>query len=81
VTGILYDFDLGIRQLGAQSVGVLTICTVIFGIAYTFFSLQNRFTAGGIRPTPEDEENGLDLAEMGVPAYDDSPRADEFSTM
>ncbi len=33
VTGILYDFDLGARQLGAQAVGALVICTVIFGIA------------------------------------------------
>jgi Amt family ammonium transporter len=69
VTGILYDVDLGLRQLGAQAVGVLVICTVIFGLAYGFFSLQNKFTKGGIRPTAEDEIAGLDGAEMGVPAY------------
>ena len=73
VTGILYDAGLGARQLGAQVVGVLVICTVIFGVAYAFFSIQDRMTEGGIRPTPEDEERGLDMAEMGVPAYDDSP--------
>jgi len=69
VTGILYDFGLGIDQLGAQAVGVLVICTLIFGLAYGFFYFQNKFTKGGIRPTAEDEIAGLDVAEMGVPAY------------
>jgi len=69
ITGILYDLDLGVRQLGAQAVGVLVICTVIFGLAYGFFYFQNKFTKGGIRPTAEDEIAGLDGAEMGVPAY------------
>jgi Amt family ammonium transporter len=69
ITGILYDFDLGLRQLGAQAVGVLVICTVIFGLAYGFFHFQNKFTKGGIRPSAEDEIAGLDGAEMGVPAY------------
>ncbi len=69
ITGILYDLDLGLRQLGAQAVGVLVICTVIFGLAFGFFHFQNKFTKGGIRPTAEDEIAGLDGAEMGVPAY------------
>jgi Amt family ammonium transporter len=73
VTGMLYDAGLGIRQLGAQAIGVLVICTVIFGIAYAFFAIQNRLTKGGIRPSSDDEERGLDLAEMGVPAYHDAP--------
>jgi Amt family ammonium transporter len=78
VTGVLYDVGLGFRQLGAQSVGALTICTVMFGTAYTFFRLQHRLTEGGIRPTEEDEYNGLDMAEMGVPAYDDSAVLDDL---
>ena len=49
VTGILYDFDLGVRQLGAQAVGALVICTVIFGIAFAFFKIQNAMMKGGIR--------------------------------
>jgi Amt family ammonium transporter len=73
VTGILYDAGLGIRQLGAQGVGALVLCTVIFGVAYAFFRVQDRLTEGGIRPTADDEERGLDLVEMGVPAYDDAP--------
>ena len=47
------------------------ICTVIFGLAYGFFKLQDKLTEGGIRPTAEDEIAGLDLVEMGVPAYSD----------
>jgi Amt family ammonium transporter len=70
VTGILYDFDLGIRQLGSQVAGALVICTVIFGIAYAFFKVQNAVMKGGIRSKPEDEIAGLDLPEMGVLAYD-----------
>jgi len=53
----------------------------MFGTAYAFFRLQDRFTTGGIRPTEEDEHNGLDLAEMGVPAYDDSPVPDALVTI
>ena len=70
VTGILYDFDLGIRQLGSQAAGAIVICTVIFGIALTFFKVQNKMMKGGIRSKPEDEIMGLDLPEMGVLAYD-----------
>ena len=81
VTGILYDAGLGVRQLGAQAVGALVICTVMFGIAFSFFRLQDRWTKGGIRPTEEDEQAGLDAAEMGVPAYDDTPVPDELATL
>jgi ammonia channel protein AmtB len=42
---------------------------VIFGIAYGFFTLQNKLTKGGIRPSEEDEIQGLDIPEMGVSAY------------
>ncbi|MEZ5168365.1 MAG: ammonium transporter [Acidimicrobiales bacterium] len=70
VTGILYDFGLGSGQLAAQAIGVLTIVTVIFGVAYAFFRIQDHLTKGGIRPLVEDEEAGLDLVEMGVGAYE-----------
>jgi ammonia channel protein AmtB len=43
--------------------------TVIFGIAFSFFKIQNAFTKGGIRSKEEDEIMGLDLPEMGVAAY------------
>jgi Amt family ammonium transporter len=70
VTGILYNFELGIRQLGSQAIGAAVIFTVMLGIAYAFFKIQNAVMKGGIRPTAEVEEQGLDLPEMGVLAYD-----------
>ena len=56
-------------QLGAQALGCLVLCTVIFGVAYTFFRIQDHLTEGGIRSDVDDEIAGLDLPEMGVLAY------------
>jgi ammonium transporter, Amt family len=56
-------------QLGAQALGVLVIWTVIFGIAYGFFKIQDKVMKGGIRPTEEMELEGMDLPEMGSLAY------------
>jgi Amt family ammonium transporter len=69
VTGILYDFELGLRQLGAQAIGAAVIVFVMGGIAYAFFKIQNAVMKGGIRPTEEVELQGLDRHEMGVLAY------------
>jgi Amt family ammonium transporter len=69
VTGVFYDFELGLKQLGAQAIGALVICTVIFGIAYAFFKIQNAVMKGGIRPTAEMEISGMDMPEMGAVAY------------
>jgi len=69
VTGILYDVGEGGSQLIAQAIGVLVICTVIFGVAYGFFKLQDKLMKGGIRSTEADELEGLDLPEMGMLAY------------
>jgi ammonium transporter, Amt family len=71
VTGILYDFELGIRQLGAQAIGALTIIFVMGGIAYAFWKISDALMKGGIRPAPEVEDAGLDRDEMGVLAYGD----------
>jgi Amt family ammonium transporter len=58
-------------QLGAQALGALVIWTVIFGISFAFFAIQNKVTKGGIRVSEEDEVTGLDIPEMGVAAYND----------
>jgi Amt family ammonium transporter len=76
VTGILYG-GTGAGQLAAQAIGALTILTVIFGIAFAFFKIQNALTKGGIRSTEEDEINGLDLPEMGALAYPEFEQAIE----
>jgi Amt family ammonium transporter len=66
VKGILYG-DAG--QLGAQALGALVIWTVIFGIAFAFFKIQNALMKGGIRPPAEEEIEGMDMIEMGAYAY------------
>ncbi|MBI4883374.1 MAG: ammonium transporter [Actinobacteria bacterium] len=66
IKGLFYG-DGG--QLGAQALGIGVIWTVILGLAFGFFKIQNRLTKGGIRSKEEDERAGLDLAEMGVLAY------------
>ncbi|MFN2593506.1 MAG: ammonium transporter [Actinomycetota bacterium] len=66
VRGLLYG-DAG--QLGAQIVSCVVLMTVMFGIAYAFFSIQNRLTKGGIRSEEAHERLGLDMPEMGVLAY------------
>ncbi len=58
-----------VGQFVAQAIGAAVLCTVMFGIAYTFFKLQHKLTKGGIRSSEEDELGGLDLPEMGVLAY------------
>jgi ammonium transporter, Amt family len=80
VTGILYGSGkflgdgsfgkLGWGQLGSQAAGALVICTVMLGIAFAFFKIQNAVMKGGIRSEEADEIAGLDLPEMGVLAYD-----------
>jgi Amt family ammonium transporter len=70
VTGVLYGSD-GWGQLGAQAAGVVVLCTVMLGLAFAFFKIQNALTKGGIRSEEADEIDGLDLPEMGVLAYPD----------
>ena len=45
------------------------IWTVIFGVAFAFFKIQNAVMKGGIRSDEEEELAGMDLPEMGVLAY------------
>lgn len=58
-------------QFGVQLLGAAVICTIIFGVAFAFFKLQNKWTKGGIRPDAAMEIEGLDLPEMGVYGYVD----------
>ena len=70
VTGILYGGSGG-GQLIAQVVGaLLTIIVVMGGFSWAFF-LASKALFGGIRSDEDDEIAGLDLPEMGVPAYPD----------
>jgi len=58
-------------QLGAQALGCVVLWTVMFGIAYGFFKLQNAIMKGGIRPPAEMEIAGMDMPEMGAMGYPD----------
>jgi len=58
-------------QLGAQALGLLVIWTIIFGVAFAFFKIQNALMKGGIRPPAEMELEGMDMPEMGAYAYVD----------
>lgn len=69
VTGVEGVVNGEFGQLGAQILGAAVILVVIGGIAYGFFSLQNKFTKGGIRSSEVDEMESLDIGEMGVEAY------------
>jgi Amt family ammonium transporter len=70
VKGLLWG-DAG--QFGAQLLGAVVLWTVIFGVAYSFFRIQDGVSKamgkGGIRSKEADEITGLDVPEMGVPAY------------
>jgi ammonium transporter, Amt family len=79
VTGLFYGVDPGLGQLGAQALGVLVIWTVIFGIAFAFFKIQNAVMKGGIRPPAEMEIGGMDIPEMGALAYPEFEFAIEAS--
>jgi Amt family ammonium transporter len=69
VTGVEGVVKGEFGQLGAQALGVLVLWTVIFGLAYGFFKIQNAVMKGGIRAEEADELAGMDLPEMGVLAY------------
>jgi len=74
VTGLLYgDW----RQFAAQAIGAVVCMAWAFGSAYAFFRLQSLFMR--LRPTPEEELQGLDLPEMGAFAYPDFQQLDATS--
>lgn len=64
VRGLLYG-DAG--QFAVQVIAVVVVATWAFGAMYAFFRIQDRVQ--GIRVSAEDELEGLDVTEMGVPAY------------
>jgi Amt family ammonium transporter len=70
VTGFFYGGNGG-GQLLSQLAGMVVLCTVILGIAFAFFKIQNALTKGGIRSDAEEEVAGLDVPEMGILAYPD----------
>ncbi|MEO8457577.1 MAG: ammonium transporter [Chloroflexota bacterium] len=68
----LFFGDFG--QFEAQVVGAVVAFVWAFGVAWLFFKGLDMIM--GIRSKPEDEINGLDIPEMGLPAY--SPDAEPY---
>lgn len=59
-------------QFAAQLVGAAACTVFVFGLSYLFFRLQDRWQ--GIRVSPQEELDGLDVNEMGVNAYTEDSR-------
>ena len=58
-------------QLIAQLIAVVVLFIWGFGVSYLFFIVLDK--VWGLRVSPEDELEGLDIPEMGCLAYPDSP--------
>jgi ammonium transporter, Amt family len=69
VRGLFYGGGGG--QLAAQLISAVVVFVWAFGVMYAFFRIQKRVQ--GIRVTRDEEMIGLDVPEMGVPAYPASP--------
>lgn len=59
--------SIGMGQLMAQLIGIVTLLVWALGFSLVFFKLQKKFM--GIRVSAEDEINGLDVPETGIVAY------------
>ncbi|MDI6873983.1 MAG: ammonium transporter [Actinomycetota bacterium] len=69
VKGLFFG-DAG--QFAAQLVGAAACTVFVFGLSYLFFRLQDRWH--GIRVSPQEEVDGLDVHEMGINAYTEDSR-------
>ena len=67
VTGLLYGG--GGEQLLAQFISCIVVFAWAFGIGYLMFKIMDKIF--GIRVSPEEELQGLDIPEHGTPAYPD----------
>ncbi len=67
VTGLFYGGGWG--QLIAQIISSIVVVIWAFGMGYLIFKLMDK--AFGIRVSPREELQGLDIPEHGTPAYPD----------
>ncbi|NSW84635.1 MAG: ammonium transporter [Syntrophothermus sp.] len=70
VTGLFYGGGFG--QLLAQLTGVVAVAAWAFGLGYILFKVMDLIF--GIRVSPEEELQGLDIPEHGTPAYPEFTR-------
>ncbi len=57
----------GLHQLGVQALGVIAVFAWVFGISMILFSVVKKVM--GLRVTPEEEIQGLDIGEHGMESY------------
>ena len=71
-TGLFYGG--GYEQLIAQLISIAVVFVWAFGAGYIIFKLMDKIF--GIRISPEEELQGLDIPEHGTPAYPDFVQLD-----
>ncbi|MBE9545870.1 MAG: ammonium transporter [Proteobacteria bacterium] len=71
-TGLFYGG--GYEQLIAQLISIAVVFVWAFGAGYILFKLMDKIF--GIRISPEEELQGLDIPEHGTPAYPDFVQLD-----
>lgn len=63
--GLLYGG--GFKLLAVQALGVLSVSLWAFGATFIAFTVLNKLM--GVRVSPQEESEGLDISEHGIPAY------------
>lgn len=66
VTGLFYGG--GWEQLGAQAIGAVVCAAWAFGLGFIVFKVMDK-VLGGIRVSPQEEIEGLDISEHGARGY------------
>jgi Amt family ammonium transporter len=66
VRGLFYG---DASQMVVQIIGVITCFVFVFGFFWLFFKACDKIW--GIRVSPEVEIDGLDMHDIGIPAYND----------
>jgi Amt family ammonium transporter len=69
VRGLFYGDP---SQFLAELIGGIVCFVFVFAIMYAFFKVCDK-VMGGIRVSAKDEIEGLDMPEMGIKGYDDTP--------
>lgn len=76
--GTLFGAPVGDgSQLTAQCINALTNFVFVFSFAFVWFKISDKIVP--LRSKPEDEMEGLDIPEMGAPAYPDFQLTDSTS--
>ncbi len=64
---VVFTNDAGNVTFLTQAIGVISVGLFVFSMAFISWTILKYL--GGIRLSPEDEEKGSDLAELGMEAY------------